>query len=235
MKQLLLIFSFFILFSAEGRNKSFAGDSLDAHAILNKAIEAQGGKDFLGSIKTLYTNTVTRMDGIEVNWVVKEMLPNKGSFQVVNNNRILYQSWFDGKNGFEIVNGKKRKQNTGENNDKIVKKNIISEMDYVDSSLWTIKLVGQENVLKQMCYKIYACSVNGIVKYLFYSKQSFLLLKEEKILSPDLVYTFFFMSFVKQGQLTFCNEIKLLKNGKYQEVRILDMAINKNVDDTDFR
>jgi len=234
MKQLLIIASIFLLYPAHGHNTPSDGDSLNAYSILNKAIDAQGGKEFLRSIKTIYTNTVTVMDGIEVNWVVKEMLPNKGAFQVVNNNRILYQSWFDGKNGFEIVNGKKRKQFTDELGDKLIKKNIINELDYVDSSLWNIRLLGEETILNQACYKIHARSTNGIVKNLFYSKESSLLLKEEKIISPEVVYTFFFMSFSRQGQLTFCNEMKLLKNGKYQQVKVLDMVINERVHETDF-
>ncbi len=235
MKQILFIASILLLSPSAGRNQSTFEERVTAYSILQRAIEAQGGTAFLSSIKTIYTNTVTVMDGIEVNWVVKEMLPNKGACQVVNNNRVLYQSWFDGKNGFEIVNGKKRKQYADELSDKLIKRNLISELDYVDSSLWTLRLLGEEKILNQVCYKIHARSANGIVKNLFYSKESFLLLKEEKILKPELVLTYFFMSFAKQGELTFCNEMKLLKNGKYQELRILDLVINEKVNETDFR
>lgn len=235
MKQILLILFLFLLYPAVGRHPIPVGDTLTAQGILHKAIEAQGGTAFLKSIKTIYTNTVTVMDGIPVNWVVKEMLPNKGAFQVVNNNRVLYQSWFDGKNGFEIVNGKRRKQYTDELSDKLIKKNIINELDYVDSSLWTVRLLGEEKILNQPCFRLHARSANGIVKNLFYSQETFLLLKEERIIHPELILTYFFLSFAKQGELTFCNEMKLLKNGKYQEVKILDLVINEKVDETDFR
>ena len=41
-------------------------DSINANIILNKAIEALGGKEYLQSVKTLYTDTKTTMDGREV-------------------------------------------------------------------------------------------------------------------------------------------------------------------------
>lgn len=52
--------------------------------IINKSIDAMGGKKLIESIKTLYTDSKTEMQGRKVNWVVREMLPNKGSFQIFN-------------------------------------------------------------------------------------------------------------------------------------------------------
>lgn len=212
-------------------------DSLDAYAVINKAIEAQGGKEYLQSIKTLYTNTKTSMNGIEVNWIVKEMLPNKGSFQIVNNNRVVYQSWFDGKNGYEIVNGKKKKQDAEENKDKAFKKNIISELDYIDTALWKINLVGQEKVMNELCYKIKATLANGLLKYLYYSKSSFLLLKDEKILNANSndFFTFIFMAYKKAGQLTHYTELKFGDNGKLHDAKIIDWVINQSVEEKDFK
>ncbi|MCC9065854.1 hypothetical protein [Flavobacterium piscisymbiosum] len=54
-----------------------------AVAIINKELEAIGGKEFIKSINTLYTNSVTQMEGRTANWVVKEMKPNVGSFEIV--------------------------------------------------------------------------------------------------------------------------------------------------------
>ncbi|MBK9530316.1 MAG: hypothetical protein IPO42_00715 [Chitinophagaceae bacterium] len=77
--------------------------------IINNAVLALGGKEYLQTIKTLYSDVSTEMEGRQVHWIIKEMLPNKGSFQISYNNRTVYQNWFDGKKGFEIINGEKRK------------------------------------------------------------------------------------------------------------------------------
>ena len=55
----------------------------NANDVVENAISALGGKEYLLSIKTLYTDISTEMEGRQVNWVTKEMLPNKGSFQIV--------------------------------------------------------------------------------------------------------------------------------------------------------
>lgn len=63
--------------------------------IVNKSIDAMGGQKLLKSIKTLYTDSETEMQGRKVNWIVKEMLPNKGSFQIIYQGRTVYQNWFN--------------------------------------------------------------------------------------------------------------------------------------------
>src|SRR5690349_17585060 len=104
----------------------------NARQIIFNAITAVGGKEYLESVKTLYTDMITEMDGRKVHWITKEMLPNKGAFQIVYNDRIVFQNWYDGRTGFEMVNGEKRKADPNEFKDKPYKKNIFNELDYLD-------------------------------------------------------------------------------------------------------
>ena len=80
-----------------------------ANDVLENAIRALGGKDYLVTIKTLYTDISTEMEGRQVHWITKEMLPNKGSFQIVYNDRIVFQNWYDGKTGYENSKWRKKK------------------------------------------------------------------------------------------------------------------------------
>ncbi|HSN61881.1 MAG TPA: hypothetical protein VLR49_13155 [Ferruginibacter sp.] len=236
MKRVYLL-TFIILFYTTAGICQQSFDSLNAYAILNKAIEAQGGRAFLQTIKTMYTVTKTRMDGIVVDWTVKEMLPNKAAFQITNRNRVIYQSWFDGNNGFEIVNGKKKKLDIEENKEKFYKRNIINELDYIDAGLWQIKLLGVEKVMNEDCYKIEATLLSGLVKYLYYSKSSFFLLKEEKVLNAerDSFFSFFYFSYKQTGKLTHFTEIKFGEIGKFQEGKLVELVINDLVEEKDFR
>lgn len=60
-------------------------ETITAEKIINKAVAAMGGKEYLQTIKTLYTDISTEMDGRPVHWITKEMLPNKGAFRLPGN------------------------------------------------------------------------------------------------------------------------------------------------------
>src|SRR5258705_13939676 len=118
----IIKFFLFFIFLNSGINAQSNVDTLTSLKIINNSIEAMGSLEYLKSIKTLYTDLKTEMEGRQVHWIVKEMLPNKGSFQITYNDRIVYENWFDGKKGFEIVNGTKKKADKEEFKDKLYKK-----------------------------------------------------------------------------------------------------------------
>ncbi|MBL0200740.1 MAG: hypothetical protein IPP81_11525 [Chitinophagaceae bacterium] len=103
MKQLFGLAMFFLM-SLQVKSQV---QNITALEIVNRSIDAMGGIEYLRSIKTLYSDTKTTMEGRLVHWIIKEMLPNKGSFQIVYNDRVVYSDWFDGKKGYSITNGKK--------------------------------------------------------------------------------------------------------------------------------
>jgi hypothetical protein len=211
--------------------------SIDAYQVINQSIEAMGGKEYLESIQTLYSDVKTQMGGRQVHWIVKEMKPNKGSFQITYNKKVVYHNWFDGQNGYEIVGGQKRQADAEEFKDKVHKKNIFNELDYIDSSLWTLKLMGVASVNGEQCYKISVISVDGSVRTLYYSKASLLLLKEEKLVNSekDNFSTVVFSGYKKFGKLTYYTEMKLGGNGGYQTATIEKLLVNTGVSVNDFK
>ncbi|MCU7551689.1 hypothetical protein OCK74_21390 [Chitinophagaceae bacterium LB-8] len=209
----------------------------DAYNVISNSIEAMGGKEYLESIHTLYSDVKTEMGERQVHWIVKEMKPNKGSFQITYNKKIVYQNWFDGQNGYEIVGGQKREANAEEFKDKLYKRNIFNELDYIDSSLWTLELMGAASVNGEQCYKIRATSVDGSVRTLYYSKATFWLLKEEKVVNSekDTFSTVLFSGYKKFGKLTYYTEMKLGSNGEYQTATIEKLLVNAGVSVNDFK
>ena len=124
MKKIILTFTILLLFSNHIFSQS--NNTITAETIVNNSIQAIGGAKYLKSIKTLYTDLKTEMEGREVNWITKEMLSNKGAFQIIYKDRVVYQNWYDGIKGYEIVNGEKKEA-------KIVSlliNEIISESDF---------------------------------------------------------------------------------------------------------
>lgn len=84
--------------------------SLTPQQIICRNIDSTGGRELLLSIRTMYTDYSTDMEGHAVHWIIKEMLPNKGSFEIMYNGRTMYKNWYTGSKGFEIVNGEIRRQ-----------------------------------------------------------------------------------------------------------------------------
>lgn len=211
-------------------------DSKSALEVINNSIEAMGGKENLKDIKTLYTDIRTEMEGRQVNWIVKEMLPNKGTFQIVYEGRVVFQNMFDGENGYEIVNGEKKKADKDEFKDKKYKKNIFNELDYLDSNLWKLELIGEEKVNSALCYKIKGTLINGLVKILYYDKESYYLLKSEKILNAEknTFSTTLYSNYKKFKNVILCTEMKFGDNGQFQNAKIVKLLINEAVTDKDF-
>jgi hypothetical protein len=212
-------------------------DNTNALNIVNLSIEAMGGLEYLKSIKTLYTNTKTEMEGRQVHWIVKEMLPNKGSFQIEYNNRIIYQNWFNGKKGFEIVNGEKKKADKNDFKDKLYKKNIFNELDYLDSTLWKLEYLGIEILNKDSCHKIKATLASGLVMKLYFDKNNHHMVRSDKIENGEnnRFSTYLYTNFKKFDKLVYYTEMEFGEEGKFKKGIFVDLLINQNVDEKDFK
>ena len=182
MKKQLSLLPILLLFHSLS---ALAQDSLSARQIIEKNIEAQGGRSTLQSIRTVYTEFATRIQGHDCHVVIKEMLPNKGSFEIVYQGRTVYKSVFDGKQGFDIQNGKKVPEPADDNKDKFFKKNIFNELDYLDTTLYTIGLLPEAMLGQEPVYVIKASLKNGAEHVLYYSKKTFLELKSERTKLPE--------------------------------------------------
>lgn len=227
--------SFVLLFTFSLTNIQAQVD-LTAQQIIEKNLEATGGKEYIQSIKTLYTDVATEMEGRQVNWIVKEMLPNKGSFQIVYQGRTVFHNFYDGEKGYQLSAGKKQLADQAEFGDKKFRKNIFNELDYLDPSLYSLELVGEEKVDKQECYKIKATCINGAVRTLYYDKKTFLQLREDTFTTEKGRFdTTYFYDHKKYGKLTYYT-YSISKDGdKMQKAKIVALVVNDKVNESDFR
>lgn len=232
-----LVAPFLLLLILNGAVAQNAGNAITAKEIIDKAIIALGGREYLLSINTLYTDITTEMDGRKVHWITKEMQPNKGAFQIVYDNRIVFQNWYDGTTGYEMSNGKKVQADANQFKDKPFKKNIFNELDYLDSSLWKLELAGSEKVNKEDCYKIKAILANGLVKLLYFSKTTFFMLREDKVANTekDSFSTTLFSEYKKFGQLTFYTIMKFGTEKNAQTGKIVNLLVNEQITESDFK
>jgi hypothetical protein len=233
MKTTLL--SIIILFTL-GTTKSYAQTELTAAQIINESIEAMGGKAYLQSIKTFYTDVATEMEGRKVNWITKEMLPNKGSFMIIYQGRTVFKNFYDGEKGYELANGKKQLADQAEFSDKKFRKNIFNEFDYLDPTLYTLTLDGSEKVAKEDCHKLKATCINGTVRTLYISKKTYYLLREDKLTTEKNGFsTTYFSGYKKYGQLTYYTDLSFGEGKKMQKATLVALFVNEKITDEDFR
>lgn len=232
-----LITTILTVCSVFSMNTLFYSQSLDqvkAKEIIEKAVQASGGKELLNSIKTLYSKSTTVMDGRNVNYITKEMAPNMGSFEIEYQGRIVYRSWFDGKTGYETVNGEKKVADPEEFKDKHDRKYIMNEMAYLDPELFKIKFIKTDEA--QKFNQVEATSKDGSIINLFYDTESFLLKKEEKSNpSKGSFGTIVCTDYKKIGELTYCSRTIFKSESGDQIVNLIDLKYNKDIKKSDFK
>lgn len=228
-----LITILFLSIISYGQEKS---KNVDAWWVISKSIEAMGGEPLLRSIKTLKTEMATQMEGNPVTWVTKEMLPNKGAFQIIYDKRVVYEDWFNGQKGFETVNGEIKEIERASLADKFPRKNIFNELDYLDTSVYRIQLLNDEMVNNIDCYKISAVFIGGFERHLYIDKNSFQTIKEDRIVKgeTEAKSSTYFSDFKKFGNLVFYTNLTMGDGPEAQTATITKLLINKQVSDDDF-
>ncbi|MBF4467687.1 hypothetical protein [Flavobacterium sp. LC2016-12] len=207
-----------------------------AVAIINKELDAMGGKDFIKSINTLYTNSVTQMEGRTANWVVKEMKPNIGSFEIVYGNRVVFKSWYDGKTGYNLSGGEKTLADQENFKDKLFKKNIFNELDYLDPSLYKLEYLGTEDFESSTCHKIKATCINKKVEFLYFDDKTSFLIKSETVNGEKESFsTVVYGDFKKFGKLTYFTTMRFGADKDSQTAKIEELFYNEKVSENDFK
>lgn len=205
--------------------------------IIEKSIQAQGGKQVLENVKTLYTKSETVMDGRNVFWITREMAPNKGSFEIEYQGRIVYKSFYDGKTGYDVVNGQKKVADQEQFKDKNYRRHIINSLDYIDPTLYTLEYIGEEKANNKNCDKIKATLINGKVTYLYYDKTSNFLVKSEVVKNPekDSFSVVLNDDYKKFGDLFYETKDTFISEDGDQVVKLVDLYYNKKISEKDFK
>jgi len=206
--------------------------------IIKKNIMVSGGRENLLKVHTIYSELGIEMDGRSVRWVTKEMYPNKGAFQILYQMRVVYEEFFDGAKGYQIIRGEKKLADSAEFKDKMFKKNLFNELDFLDSTLWKLNLISEDTTEGELCYRINAKLINGATRILWYSKKTFLLLRTDKVSElekssfPIAIYS----DYKKIGAFIMWTHLKLVrKDGSFIEGIMMNWKINEGVSEDDFK
>ena len=233
----VLPFIFCFIFQSTFLNKAIAQDVAyndSATTVMENAVVAMGGKEYLSSIRTLYTDMSVQTEGKAIHWIKKDMQPNKSIFKVVNNDKTVFFQSFNGSKGFELLNANKLEQNPDELKDKKKQKNIFAELDYLNKALWTVEMAGNKRVNGEDCYRVKVFSPNGAVKFLCYSKKTFLKLSEEvpQSIATEKYKTTIYGGYKKYGKLVYYTT---MQSDNTTIARMEKLLTNEGVSSADFK
>lgn len=234
MKKLLNLFVLSLMFTGTIAQNNV--DTLTAAQIVGKVIEFTGGEEYLKSVKTLYSEMEVLQNSQTMTWVTKEMLPNKGVFQVIVKNKLVFETRFNGKKGYEWRNGTRTAVPKKDLEDKFARNNIFNEFDYLDKNLYTLEKLTDEVVKLRDCYKLRATSKIGMVRILYISKDTFETVREDhySLEAPTKGTTSYFSHFKNFGKLRFYSK---MESGEGEDAMIFTMTklvVNDLIQESDF-
>lgn len=208
----------------------------DARWVITQSIKASGGEAALRSVQTLQVEMATEMDGRAVTWVTREMLPNKGSFQIIYEGRTVFQDWFNGREGFELVNGEAKQLATEELGDKLVRRNIFNEFDYLDPTLYKLEKLADEKLNGIDCHVVRASCISGLVRIMHFDQKTFHCIRELMGREGDFSRASpnYFSDFRKYGPIVMYTTMIMGEGKDAQKATVKRLLINEGITEKDF-
>ncbi len=145
--------------------------------VIDKYIEAVGGKEQLKSVEDMMMKMSTTVQGASLMIERKQKAPGKMAMVVSMNGNVMNETRFDGEKGFVSQMGQK-KMIEGEEAEGLKEQAVIfPELNYEDKG-YTLELKGVEPVNGEDAYKLIVMDENGDKTTEFYSVETGMKLKE---------------------------------------------------------
>jgi hypothetical protein len=160
-------------------------EGMTAKMVIERYVEAIGGKEKLQSMNDITIHASTEMNGMQINQVTYQKAPNKFAMKMSMNGNVMTEQKFNGEEG--VVKSFQGEQKIeGENLEKLkIESTLNPELKYNELGI-KLELVAIENVNEKDAYKIKIESSTGEVKYDFYDVESGLRVQtKQKITTPQ--------------------------------------------------
>lgn len=214
---------------AKPEAKTVSAD-VTVQSILDKYINAIGGKAALEGVKTLMVTSKAKIQGQELTLVKKETASGKSYQNISAMGMTMLKSVYDGKSGYAEIQGQ-RKDMTPDDLSELKYAGVFPELLMLNSK--SIQLAGIENINGADAYKL----VDGDISF-FYDVNTGLKvaegLKKEDPQGKSTAQIGYY------GDYTEISGIKIpykstLNVGMEIELKVVDVKINEGVSDADFQ
>lgn len=135
-----------------------------ATTVINKYINAIGGKDKLMAVKSISITSAAKVQGMDISLVTKAAAPNKTAVVVSGMGRVLQKIVFDGEKGYQEAQGRKKDMTADEIAKAKVKNAILEDLDYKNGTLLRIEPLNDKKayVIKYDDKEIFFDVVSGL-------------------------------------------------------------------------
>ncbi len=211
-------------------------EEITAEQIVEKYLEAVGGKEKLQSVKDLYVEMKGKIMNFDITLTIAQKEPNK--FYSNMDAGVMQQiTKFDGKKGVSTAMGQTKEMDEKEIEAMKARAEIFPLANYEKNGL-KLELAGVENVNGKNAYKIKITFPNGDKKTYYFDKETGLKIKETELKETP------------QGQMTFATELGEYKDfggikyptkisqsvgGQLIELEVKSVKINSGLSDDLFK
>ena len=204
-------------------------EGLTAEKVVNKYLDAIGGKDKVMAVKSIVITSGAKVQGIDITLVNKAASPNKSSMTVTGMGQVFQKVVFDGTKGYQEAQGKRKDLSDKEIEE--AKKNVVPFTDllYKDGKVVRVEPLDGKNA-----YVIKSGDTEA-----FYDIKSGLKVKEVKtVTGPDgkeIKVPTIFSNYKVVNGIKFPHSIGQKMGPMDLKFNVTDIKINEGVSDEDFK
>ncbi|MDJ0836085.1 MAG: insulinase family protein [Acidobacteriota bacterium] len=156
-----------------------------ARSVIDRHLEACGGKERIGAIQDLTMESVLKMGPQSIQMINRFRAPNQMSVQMLMNGQVMGGQIFDGVKGVNLQMGQKMPMDEATLENAKWSSVPVPEMNY-DNPYFELKLNGVEQVDGKDVYHLEVHQKNGDIVHRWYDAESGLLVRTESTLKSPM-------------------------------------------------
>ncbi|MFP4025863.1 MAG: M16 family metallopeptidase [Thiohalospira sp.] len=197
-------------------------EGITVQKIIDKYIEAIGGKEKLQSINDITMNASTVMNGMEIKQTTYRKAPNKYTMKMTMNGNVIMEQKFDGEKG-KMKSFQGQQEITGEDLENLkIDAALNAELKYDELGV-EVSLVGIESIRDKETFKVKVVLPTGKTTFDYYDVETGLKIQSKQTISnPQGEFT------QTQSYLDYqaFNEVKFPTKIKISGVQNMELTIN---------
>ena len=212
-----------------------AADSLSAYRIIQKYIEAIGGREKLAKMEDRLTEMKGNVQNVEVGMTVYQKQPDKFK-QVIHAGEVVQTILFSDDKGYLKINDE-IKEILGTELTKLKNESTLNLLLNLDTNLIRISLLGIDTVEGKSAYKILLknSSLNWIHYYDVNTGFKIMDQKPVKAVQRTYLQETYYSDFRPVDGIYFPFKIRQKLGQQEMDFEVINIKINSGIDDSEFR
>lgn len=211
-------------------------EGLTAEKVLNKYINAIGGKENISKLQNVKTKMEASIMGQNITMESVKLAPNKFLMEVKMGGNVMQKQVFDGMKGASSGMGGNQKIEGDDAKDMAVSASIVEEVTYLEMGIST-KLISVESIDGSDAYGIEVSMPSGKKSTRYYHAETGLLVRTTNVIeSPQgsMTLSTDFSSYQEFEGVKFPTAIIQPMGAQKMNIKVTDVMVNGEVDESKF-